>query len=81
VHYEIALVRYNADGTLDSSFGGGTAVTNLRNSSARAEQSLPDGRGFVTSNCERTSDDQSLPSIFVSYSRKDTRFIDRLEKP
>ena len=34
----------------------------------------------MTSNCERTSDDQSLPSIFVSYSRKDTRFIDRLEK-
>lgn len=48
--YDFALVRYNSNGTLDSSFGtGGKVVTSMGNGQdlARTAELLPDGRIMV----------------------------------
>ena len=70
LHQDFALVRYRADGTLDSSFGIGGKVTTAINAGARAVALQQDGKIVVTGSSN--SDPQA---ITIARYKKDGSLI------
>jgi uncharacterized delta-60 repeat protein len=72
-HFEVALVRYNSDGTLDTSFSGGIVKTSVGIGDAQARSAivLPDGHIIVVGSASVSAGDDDI--LVMRYNTNGSR--------